>query len=342
MLDRLTRLIERAGYEVVVAATPMTAQAQLDRQRVDCVVCGWDSARAAPFLSRVLAGSPLLAEKFVFFGHDTPANYYRITGSRGEVVNASAPDAYELLVEAVTSAIGNNFSAGEDTLVDGGDRAETVADTTAVGPPPIPGRAGAGAGTKKRPPTAIDPHRRPTHDPRADTEMNAFDKPTARGEAIDLLADEDTGVADMAADLAIDLDSEEMTVVEVGMPTLLVVDDEPLELRAMERFLSDYGFAVTVADGCHAAMDCMSAEDYDIILVDWYMHDGSGPDVLQWVAENKPHLSARIVFVSGADPKQVAASGRPFFPKGQDSAQLMRLLVELCRMQNRPLPARAT
>jgi|GEM_PF-1881137 len=326
-LDRLTRFLERAGYRAHVAATNMTADAQMDTQDIDCVVCGWEASRAAPLFARAVSRSPLLAERFVFYGYEAPETYYRATGSRGTVIDASAPDAVELLLDAVAVAVGE--LGDEETLIMAPRHGR---EATTLG----------GAGLED----LDDVLDGVLHD----------DKPTARGEAIDALVEsldataaEARAEADRAATVG-DVDVEELSelsaefeLVETDMPTLLVVDDEPLELRAMERFLADFGFAVTGADGYQVALERLTTDDFDVILSDWFMHDGSGPDILRWLSDHKPHLVKRMVFVSGTEPKDLAtaAPGRPFFPKGQDSAKLMRQLVELCRRQNKPVPVGA-
>ena len=55
------------------------------------------------------------------------------------------------------------------------------------------------------------------------------------------------------------------------------------------------------------------SREYDVILVDWRMHDGSGVDLYKWVLKNKPHLAARVVFLAEADQDDSGpvAPGRP-------------------------------
>ncbi len=57
---------------------------------------------------------------------------------------------------------------------------------------------------------------------------------------------------------------------------VLVVDDEPHALEALEELLTDYGFAVTACAGADAALTALAVERFDILLTDVVMPDISG------------------------------------------------------------------
>jgi PAS domain S-box-containing protein len=82
-------------------------------------------------------------------------------------------------------------------------------------------------------------------------------------------------------------------------PRLLIVDDEPGVLRALQRALEPE-YDVTVATGGKEAVAALSADSgYALVLCDVMMPDLSGPDVHAWARRTDPDLAQRIVFITG-------------------------------------------
>jgi PAS domain S-box-containing protein len=80
---------------------------------------------------------------------------------------------------------------------------------------------------------------------------------------------------------------------------ILVVDDEPMVLRALTAVLSRKHDVVT-AEGVAAAMGQLSdGEPFSAVLCDMMMLDGTGMDVYAWVAEHKPALAKHMIFMTG-------------------------------------------
>jgi DNA-binding NtrC family response regulator len=65
---------------------------------------------------------------------------------------------------------------------------------------------------------------------------------------------------------------------------VLVVDDEPLVGRALERLLRRRGWAVTLTSGVNAACVVLSSEAFDLVVTDYSMADGTGLDVVHRIA----------------------------------------------------------
>jgi DNA-binding response OmpR family regulator len=114
-------------------------------------------------------------------------------------------------------------------------------------------------------------------------------------------------------------------------PSLLIVDDDPPLLDAMAHHLFAEGYAVTAIESGNAAIELLEVREFDSILTDWHMHDGSGADLYRWILRAKPHLAARVVFLSEADQDDSGpvAPGRPMFRKGQDAEALITVLREI-------------
>jgi CheY-like chemotaxis protein len=124
-----------------------------------------------------------------------------------------------------------------------------------------------------------------------------------------------------------------LEVTDTGRPTLLLADDEPVLLMAMADLFADAGYAVSRVDSGHGAILLLEHSEFDVIVTDWNMDDGSGADVYRWIAQSKPWLAERVVFLADEESEDAAvvAPGRPMFRKGQDSTELTAALCEIAR-----------
>ena len=116
-------------------------------------------------------------------------------------------------------------------------------------------------------------------------------------------------------------------------PTLLYADDEPVLLMAISDLFADAGYAVARVESGHGAIARLEHQDFDVIVTDWNMDDGNGADIYRWIAQVKPWLAERVVFLADeeAEDAAVVAPGRPMFRKGQDSHALVAVLREIVR-----------
>ena len=114
-------------------------------------------------------------------------------------------------------------------------------------------------------------------------------------------------------------------------PSLLLAEDDPPLLEVAAELLHDSGYAVTTVESGGEACIRLELRDFDAIVLDWHMHDGTGADVYRWILANKPELAPRVVFLceSDADDTGPVAPGRPMFRKGQDFQALSDVLREI-------------
>ena len=124
-----------------------------------------------------------------------------------------------------------------------------------------------------------------------------------------------------------------LEVADGTRPTLLLADDEPVLLMVMADLFTEAGYAVSRVDSGHGAIVLLQHEEFDAIVTDWNMDDGSGADVYRWITQTKPHLAKRVVFLADEEGQDAAvvAPGRPMFRKGQDSHALTTVLREIVR-----------
>ena len=80
---------------------------------------------------------------------------------------------------------------------------------------------------------------------------------------------------------------------------ILVVDDEPLVIRTVERILSkEHDLVVTVA-ATEALALCASGEKFDLILCDLMMPEMTGMDLHRELSLVAPEQADRMIFVTG-------------------------------------------
>ncbi|MFN3513831.1 MAG: PAS domain S-box protein [Phenylobacterium sp.] len=102
--------------------------------------------------------------------------------------------------------------------------------------------------------------------------------------------------------------------------TALIVDDEPDIARTLQQILAADGWEAEVAGSARAAMACLQAQRFDLVLSDLRMADGDGPALYAWLETHRPELCDRLAFVTGdtlgaAAGRFLARTGRPVLEK---------------------------
>lgn len=78
---------------------------------------------------------------------------------------------------------------------------------------------------------------------------------------------------------------------------ILVVDDDPLVRRTLERLIRAHGYAVTGANGANEALGILADDRFDLLVTDVQMPGVNGVQLAREARRQQPGL--RVVFVSG-------------------------------------------
>lgn len=126
------------------------------------------------------------------------------------------------------------------------------------------------------------------------------------------------------------------------MPKLLLVDDEALVRRSMQKTLLRQGFDVEIAEDCRDGLAvfeaALSADPFDMALLDLNMPDfdgvsahGAGLDLLSKLRELSPDLA--VIVLTAYDEvdtakEAVRRGARSYFVKGREQG-LVELIHEI-------------
>jgi len=110
---------------------------------------------------------------------------------------------------------------------------------------------------------------------------------------------------------------------------VLIIDDEPAVGRALGRVLKEH--RVTVRSSPVQALEELRSADYDVILCDLMMPEMTGRQLFEALAEQRPGMEARIVFMTGGAFTSDAASfldelDNPVLDKPMDHVALRRVI----------------
>ena len=111
---------------------------------------------------------------------------------------------------------------------------------------------------------------------------------------------------------------------------ILLVDDEEAVRRPMAKFLNRRGADVYEAGDGVQALALLDRQAVDVILADLRMPRMSGTELFTVLEGDRPHLAARILFLSG-DVSQLAEAGGTPVPK----ERVLAKPVELAELERR-------
>lgn len=115
---------------------------------------------------------------------------------------------------------------------------------------------------------------------------------------------------------------------------VLVIDDDPVTLRLLQKMLEKAGHSVETAASADEAIERLQLSDFDAIVADILMPDFDGPTLYRFLAVFLPPYARRVVFVTADHSEKTLRFFKecrcPYLFKPIDQKQLIARLQEIC------------
>ena len=95
----------------------------------------------------------------------------------------------------------------------------------------------------------------------------------------------------------------------MGAPKILVVDDQPINVQLLKRKLEREGMTVFTANSGHDALNLVTAEKPDLILLDVMMPDMDGIEVCQHLQADDDTRTIPVIFITARTSKEGKLEG---------------------------------
>ena len=120
--------------------------------------------------------------------------------------------------------------------------------------------------------------------------------------------------------------------------TILIVDDQPQNLRLLEAVLEPRGFRTVSAESGEAALEVLSREQADLVLLDILMPGMDGYEVCRRIRENPATAFLPVVMITASDTAQklraTEAGADDFVAKPFDQGELLARVKSLVRIKS--------
>ena len=112
---------------------------------------------------------------------------------------------------------------------------------------------------------------------------------------------------------------------DYSMYSVLAVDDIPLNLLLVQKMLARYNFKMRTAANGQQALDAVSSEKPDLILLDLMMPGIDGFEVIRRLKNNPDTADIRIVILSALNSNEGVVKG---FNLGADDFIMKPIIME--------------
>ncbi len=82
------------------------------------------------------------------------------------------------------------------------------------------------------------------------------------------------------------------------MNKILIVDDNPSDLKVLDKLLIKKGFDVSQTSDAFSAIDILSKTKFDLVILDWMMPKISGMEILKTIRNHQELKSIPAIFVT--------------------------------------------
>ena len=116
--------------------------------------------------------------------------------------------------------------------------------------------------------------------------------------------------------------------------TILVIDDEPSVVRALEGLLRRDGYLVGTASNGRHALARLQEQPYDVIVCDLRMPELDGPAFYATLTRQYPALRQRVIFLTGDTGGEdnrtfLTQCGRPWLRKPSPITTIRRAIQDV-------------
>jgi len=118
---------------------------------------------------------------------------------------------------------------------------------------------------------------------------------------------------------------------------ILIVEDQPDTRRMVEDALRDASFTVDSAADVDSALACLGVSEYDAVILDWMLPDGSGIDLCRRMRQEGQEVPVLFLTAKGDVADRVAglnAGGDDYLRKPFAVAELIARLRALTRRRS--------
>jgi len=120
--------------------------------------------------------------------------------------------------------------------------------------------------------------------------------------------------------------------------TILIVDDQPQNLRLLEAVLQPRGYRTVSAESGEAALEALRREQADLVLLDILMPGMDGYEVCRRIRENPETAFLPVVMITASDTAQklraTEAGADDFVAKPFDQGELLARVKSLVRIKS--------
>lgn len=116
-----------------------------------------------------------------------------------------------------------------------------------------------------------------------------------------------------------------------SQPTILLVDDEPLERGSLSLMLQQEGYHVTAVEDGLAALDLLEKEQFDIVVTDMRMPRMTGMELLKALKERNIESAVILITAYGEIKDAVEATkagAYNFIEKDQNMDEELKLTIK--------------
>src|SRR3954447_1559222 len=128
-----------------------------------------------------------------------------------------------------------------------------------------------------------------------------------------------------------------MTETPSAKPRVLVVDDQPVNVRLLEAILEPRGYDVRTASSGSEALAAIDADDTDLVLLDIVMPGMDGYEVCRAIRERPATAYLPVVMVTASGDEQkiqaLEAGADDFLAKPINKSELLARVASLARIK---------